>query len=137
MSHGVAAIDDCAGTGACVVNCNTAPCNTSQPFCAWPTFQECPNEPDCLKQQLDGAAGCGSKIQFVGPSGCSGGSGTVPAATIFECGPDSGQIKTFYYCQNDGAQPVIACVNVNAFTTLCNGCNPYTWGMVEVTATPY
>jgi hypothetical protein len=126
-SFGIAGIDDCsAGPGSCGVNCGKS-CTANYYHCAWPHFSECSGAPNCNDQTgLPNVSGCGKILWF--KDHCSG---NTVCANIQDCGPVAGQYRSTGYC-NSTSHPLIACLNSNAFSVLCNFCNPQNYGFVYV-----
>jgi hypothetical protein len=128
---GTVAIETCQTSPTCKVNCGT-PCNTNLWWCAWPHWTRC-NSVACTKQtnlpvpinnHCDGVMWfviCGTSIEG--------------ATHIYECGPDPAvKHAAAPTCAPSTNQNIIACVNLNAFASICNGCNPLTYGVLRTTA---
>jgi hypothetical protein len=128
---GLAGIDDCAAPAVCPFYCG-GNCFSDSWYCAWPNYFACTDHDCTVQSDKPRGGGCNSTIWFTTP--CL--SGTEYGGSIFECGPCPGQWRTTGAC-NDGTNlEIIACVTSALFTQLCNGCNPWAWGLVRITAHP-
>lgn len=129
---GLAAIDDCVGIGACPLNCGDPACDENAYRCAYPNFPECTGAPDCdLIPSVPRGRGCGTNPLFESP--CITGQFV---SRLWECGPCDGQFSTAGYCNSGQNLQIISCITSVQFQDMCNGCNPFTWGLIKVTIFP-
>lgn len=127
--NGSAGIDDCsAGPGSCHANGCAGTCTNNAYQMAYPNFGDCISDHHCSANTgvpYAGAHQCGNYNIEVYQKSCSNTS-TFPQ--LKDCGPPARQASGGY-CVSQ-RQAVVACLNSSAFSALCNGCNPATYGLI-------
>lgn len=128
---GYAGLEDCINyqTGVCAQNCGYQ-CNGNLLICTWPNFNECTGAPNCRDNtKVPFHSGkCSDLLTFTCP--CNG---AQIYPQLSDCGPPAHNCAGGF-CPH-GTQPVICCINTQAFTNLCNFCNPNTYGIIYIKAT--
>lgn len=128
---GLAGIDDCVHPSSCEAFCGGPSCNGGQFFCSYTPFTECGSRQCPFHSDLPHAGNCGDILRFDALCQTSGGINV----TLWECGP-SADAQRVGYCFDTGRDPgvrrVVSCINVKTFQSLCGGCNPFTYGFMEV-----
>lgn len=127
MAVGLAAIDNCVGIGSCPLNCGSRACDVNNWEAAYPNYPDCGIS--CEKiPTMPRLSGCDATVWFESP--CR--PGVHFGARLWECGPDDGQFNTAGAC-NDGTNlKIVACITTSLFSELCNGCDPWLWGIIRV-----